>query len=123
MKEKTQSPFDSLTREELIVRAEQEAAALLAAVRELAFQNEEKAKWATKLVEANKQLAVQYEENLQLHEQIIQAEKMKSLRGLAVPRCHFQTTAVAPESKEPGARFQGSWPRHREPMTDSAMTQ
>ena len=62
MQEKTQPPFSSLTREQLISRAEKGAAELVAAIRELAFQNEEKAKRAAELEVANKELAFQNEE-------------------------------------------------------------
>ncbi len=104
MHEKTQSPFASLNREELIVRAEQGAAVLVEAIKELAFENEEKAKRAAELELANKELAFQNEEkvkraaelelankelafqneeNTKLHERLFQAEKLESLGLLA----------------------------------------
>ena len=104
MQEKTQSPFNSLSREELIIRAEKGAAELVEAIKELVFQNEEKAKRAAELELANKELAFQNEEkakraaelelaneelafqneeNLRLHEQLFQTQKMESLGLLA----------------------------------------
>ncbi len=104
MHEKTQSPFSSLNREEMIIRAEQGAAVLVEAIKELAlqneekvkraaalelankelaFQNEEKAKRAAELELANKELVFQNEENIRLHEQLFQAQKMESLGILA----------------------------------------
>jgi len=83
MHEKTQPPFSSLNREELIIRAEKGAAELVEAIKELAVQNEEKAKRAAELELANKELAVQNEENIRLQERLFQAEKMESLGLLA----------------------------------------
>ena len=62
MQEMPDSPYFSLSREELILRAEKGSVELEEVIKELFFQNEEKAKRAAELEIANKELVFQHEE-------------------------------------------------------------